>query len=438
MREIEAVNGNRRPDRPVGLAASVEEALRAEVRDELRRVLAARQVLAPSADDEALVWSLIRDRLSAHNRDALLGGGPVIDDSDGQLARRIFDDVLRYGPISRYLDDARVEEILINAPERVFLLRRGDDGVTRTELADVYFASDAEVLALVRRIIAPLGRRIDESMPAVDARLPDGSRLHAIMPPLTSGHVAVTIRKHLLRAQTMEDLIRLGTVSREAARFLSVAVQAGVNLIVCGGAASGKTTTLNCLASTLTSPGIRTVTIEDTLELKLESVLPNCIALEARAANLDRQGQVTIRDLVRHALRMSPRRIIVGEVRGSEALDMLLAMSSGHPGSMSTIHADSPQDALLRLKTYVLMGAEDLPERAVLELIAAAVQLVVFQKLAVDGTRTVESIFEVTGLEGTTIVGNELYRRERGELVWTGLRPRCEPTIRAAGLSLPW
>lgn len=415
-----------------------EAAVREEVRAELRRVLSARQALVPSADDEAMVWSLIKARIHAHNREALLTGGPVIEDADERVAQRIFDDVLRFGPISRYLDDDRVEEILINAPERVFVLTRGADGVTRTELAEVVFASDAEVLALVRRIIAPLGRRIDESSPAVDARLPDGSRLHAIMPPLTSAHVAVTIRKHLLRARTLADLIRLGTISPEAARFLSAAVQAGVNLIVCGGASSGKTTTLNCLASILTAPGIRMVTIEDTLELKLESVLPNCVALEARAANLDRQGEVTIRDLVRHALRMSPRRIIVGEVRGGEALDMLLAMSSGHPGSMSTIHADSPQDALLRLKTYVLMGAVDLPERAVLELIAAAVQLVVFQRLTEDGGRRVESIFEVTGLEGATIVGNELYRREGGALVWTGLRPRCEAAIRAAGLSLPW
>jgi pilus assembly protein CpaF len=309
--------------------------------------------------------------------------------------------------------------------------------VTRTELADAVFAADDEVLALVRRIAAPLGRRIDESSPAVDARLPDGSRLHAIMPPLTSGHVAVTIRKFLLAAQTLQDLIRLGTISPEAARFLTAAIHAGVNLLVTGGTSSGKTTTLNCLASTLTAPAQRIVSIEDTRELRLAEASPNCIALEVREANAEGQGKVTIRDLVRHALRMSPRRIVVGEVRGPEAIDMLLSQSSGQPG-MCTIHADSPKDALLRLKTYVLLGGEDIPERAALDLIVAAIQLVVHQALTPEGHRRITAIFEVTGLEGTTIVGNELYRREESELVWTGIRPRCEAQIRAAGLRLPW
>jgi pilus assembly protein CpaF len=190
------------------------------------------------------------------------------------------------------------------------------------------------------------------------------------------------------------------------------------------------------LGSLLTA--FRVVTIEDTLELKLAATLGNCVALEARPPNVEGKGEVTIRALVREALRMRPDRIVVGECRGGEALDMLLAMNSGHPGSLSTIHADSPHDALLRLKTYVLMGAVDLPERAVLELIASAIQLVIFQRRAPDGRRLVESIYEVTGLEGTTIVGNELYRRQGGELVWTGLRARCEATIRDAGLAVPW
>src|SRR5262249_32530424 len=224
----------------------------------------------------------------------------------------------------------------------------------------------------------------------------------------TSGHVAVTIRKHGLLAQTMDDLVRLGTLGAEAARLLTVAAQAGVNVLISGGTSSGKTTTLNCLASTLTSPSQRCVTIEDTRELRLAEVLPNCVALEAREANADGHGKVTIRDLVRHSLRMSPRRIIVGETRGAEALDMLLAMSSGQSG-MSTLRADNPRDALLRLKTYVLLGGEDVPERAVLDLIAAAIQLVVHQALTPEGRRRVTSIYEVTGLEGATLTGNELY-----------------------------
>lgn len=425
------------PTRPVtteSRVASIEE----EVRTALRKVLSARQALQPSDDDEMLVRSVIQEKIDAAQREALLAGRPGIVDPDGQLAQRIYDDVLRYGPISRYLDDERIEEIQVNHPQHVFLVVRGEDGTTRTVLADTVFASDEDVLAVVRRAIAPLGRRIDESSPAVDARLADGSRLHAIMPPLTSGHVAVTIRKHLLRAQTMEDLVHLGTMSAEATRFLTVALQAGVNLLVCGGTASGKTTTLNCLGSTLTSPAQRCVTIEDTRELKLAEVIPNCIALEAREANAEGQGRVTIRDLVRHALRMSPRRIIVGEVRGGEALDMLLAMSSGQDGSMSTIHSDSPQDALLRLKTYVLLGSEDVPERAALDLIAAAIQLVVHQALTPTGQRRVTSIYEVTGLDGATLTGNELYRRVGDELVWTGIRPRCAAKIHAAHLRLPW
>ncbi len=426
--------------RGLGMAAdgTAERTLREEVREELRRLLAGRGALEPSEDDRAAIWGLVKRKVALHNREAALQGLPQIDDRDDRTTKRIFDVVLRFGPISQYLDDGSVEEIEINQPERVWVVRRGTDGVTRTELADVYFESDEEVLALVRRILSPLGRRLDESSPAVDARLPDGSRLHAVMPPLTSKHVAVTIRKHLLKAQTMDDLVRLGTISPEAARFLTVAIQAGVNTMITGGAASGKTTTLNCLASTLTAPGCRIVTIEDTLELKLESVLANCVALEARAANQEGQGQVTIRDLVRHALRMRPDRIIVGECRGPEALDMLMAILSGHEGSLSTLHADSPRDALLRLKTYVLMGSEGLPELAVLELIAAGIGLVVHQRLTPSGQRLVETIFEVTGLEGTTVVGNDLYRRDGGELRWTGTRPRCEAKIRAKGLSLPW
>jgi pilus assembly protein CpaF len=436
MRPREETNGPGARVPPRVGEGTAEASLRERARTELRRRLAARSAVVPSPDDEARVWGLIKDLIAADNREAMLSGSPLLDDRGDRLTRRIYDDVLRYGPISRYLDDASTEEVMINSPTRVWIVRRDTDGITRTELTNVLFASDDDVLALVRRIIAPLGRRIDESAPAVDARLPDGSRLHAIMPPLTGGHVAVTIRKHSLRAQTLDDLVRLGTLNAEAARFLTVAVVAGVNTLICGGAASGKTTTLNCLGSLLTSS--RVVSIEDTLELKLATTLANCVALEARPPNVEGKGEVTIRALVREALRMRPDRIIVGECRGGEALDMLLAMNSGHPGSMSTIHSDSPQDALVRLKTYVLMGAVDLPERAVLELIAAAIQLVVFQRLAPDGRRLIESIYEVVGLEGSTIVGNELYRRSGGALVWTGLRARCEATIRAANLGVPW
>jgi pilus assembly protein CpaF len=436
MRATDDANGRGGRVPPRSDDGAAEAGVRDAVRAELRRWLSARAALVPSPDDETRVWGLIKDRIAAANREAMLAGAPLLDDRGDRLTRRIFDDVLRYGPITRYLDDDACEEIMINAPSRVWVQRRGADGRLRGELATVVFASDEEVVAFVRRAIAPLGRRIDHSSPMVDARLPDGSRLYAIMPPLTSGHVAVTIRKHLLRAQAVEDLVALGTLTPEAARFLSVAVLAGVNILIVGGAASGKTTSLNCLGALLTSR--RVVTIEDTLELRLGATLPNCVALEARPPNLDGKGEVTIRALVRESLRMRPERIIVGEVRGGEALDMLLAMSSGHPGSMSTLHADSPQDALLRLKTYVLMGAVDLPERAVLELIASAIQLVVFQRLAPDGCRLVEAIFEVTGLEGATIVGNDLYRRVGGALAWTGLRARCEATIRAAQLDVPW
>ena len=274
----------------------------------------------------------------------------------------------------------------------------------------------------------------------VDARLSDGSRLNAVIPPLTSGSPHVTIRKFLLRARTLDDLVALGTLTPEAGAFLQAAVQAGLNILIGGGTGSGKTTCLNALGSCVAGLDERVVTIEETAELQLEAVLPDCVALEARFPNVDGAGAIAIRSLVKNALRMRPTRIVVGEVRGAEALDMLTAMNSGHEGSMCTIHANGPREALSKLRTYALMADEALPAQAVTEMIAEAIQLVVHLRMdATTRRRQVSSIYEVTGLEGDAIAGSEIFALEDGQLRWTGIRPRRERRLVTAGYpGLEW
>jgi pilus assembly protein CpaF len=271
----------------------------------------------------------------------------------------------------------------------------------------------------------------------VDARLADGSRLNAVIPPLTSGATHVTIRKFLLRARTLDDLVTLETLTPEAAAFLEAAVRAGLNMLISGGTGSGKTTCLNALGASVSGLDERVVTIEETAELQLEPVLPDCVALQARLANVEGAGGVSIRLLVKNALRMRPTRIVVGEVRGAEALDMLTAMNSGHEGSMCTIHANGPREALSKLRTYALMAEEALPAQAVTEMIAEAIQLVVHLRMDATGRRLVSSIYEVTGLEGDAVAGSELFALEGGRLHWTGIRPRREARLLAAGYAGP-
>lgn len=408
-----------------------ERLLREEVREELRRVLDIDALAEPGPAEVERVRRVIAGRIDAWNRRAASAGEPPLADPDG-LARRILDEILGLGPLQPLLDDPSVEEIIVNGPHRVFAIEGG-----KKRLTDVLFEDDEELLRLVRRAVGRLGRRLDETSPMVDARLPDGSRLHAVIPPLTSRWTHVTIRKFLLRARTLDDLVALGTLTPEAASFLEAAVQSGLNILISGGTGSGKTTCLNALGASIAGAHERVVTIEETAELQLEAMLPDCVGLQARLPNVEGVGSVSIRSLVKNALRMRPTRIIVGEVRGAEALDMLSAMNSGHEGSMCTIHANGPRQALSKLRTYALMAEEALPARSVTEMIAEAIDLVVHLRLeALSGRRLVASIYEVTGMEEEAVSGSELFALSGGGLRWTGIRPRfCD---RLDGAGLPW
>ena len=408
-----------------------ERAIRAEVQAELRRVLDVDALLAPGPAEFDEARRLVSERIVVAGRRAATLGEPPLPDAEA-LARRILDDLLGLGPLQQLLDDPTVEEIIVNGPQRVFAIAGG-----RKRLTDIVFEDDEQLLQLVRRAIGPLGRRLDETSPMVDARLADGSRLNAVIPPLTSGATHVTIRKFLLRARTLDDLVTLETLTPEAAAFLEAAVRAGLNMLIAGGTGSGKTTCLNALGASISGLDERVVTIEETAELQLEPVLPDCVALQARPASVEGAGGVSIRSLVKNALRMRPTRIVVGEVRGAEALDMLTAMNSGHEGSMCTIHANGPREALSKLRTYALMAEEALPAQAITEMIAEAIQLVVHLRMDTSGRRLVSSIYEVTGLEGDAVAGSELFAREGGRLRWTGIRPRREARLLSVGYAGP-
>ena len=408
-----------------------ERALRDGVREELGRALDPEALLRPGPEERREAERLVRERIAAENRrQAALGAPPLAEPE--RLTRRILDELLGLGPLQPLLDDPAVEEIIVNGPERVFAISSGEK-----RLSEVVFESDEELLALLRRAIGPLGRRLDETSPMVDARLEDGSRLNAVIPPLAQGGTHATIRKFVLRARTLEDLVGLGVLSPEAASFLEAAVRAGLNMLIAGGTGSGKTTCLNALGACVSGLTERLVTIEETAELQLGPVLPDCVALQARPPNLEGVGGIPIRALVKNALRMRPTRIVVGEVRGAEALDMLTAMNSGHQGSMCTIHANGPREALTKLRTYALMAEEALPARAVTEMIAEAVELVVHLRMEPSGRRLVSSVYEVTGLEGEAVSGTELFSLEEGRLRWSGIRSRRSPRLEAAGYAGP-
>ncbi|MDD4101614.1 MAG: ATPase, T2SS/T4P/T4SS family [Kiritimatiellae bacterium] len=328
-----------------------------------------------------------------------------------RLGKEIYDEAMRLGPLEDFLDDESITEIMVNGPNQVYVEREG-----RLELTGQTFMDDDSVLSVIERIVAPIGRRIDESQPYVDARLPDGSRVNAIIAPLSLIGPCVTIRKFAKQALTSEKLIELGTWTRNAAEFLRLCVMMRKNMVVAGGTGSGKTTLLNVLSSFIPSTD-RILTIEDAAELRL--VQPHVIRLEARPPNIEGRGAITIRDLMRNSLRMRPDRIIVGECRGGEALDMLQAMNTGHDGSLTTVHANSPRDVISRLETMVLMSGMELPSRAIREQIASAIDVVVHESRMSDGSRKVVCISEVVGLEGQQIVMQDIF-----EFVQTGLDQR--------------
>ena len=355
-----------------------------------------------------------------------------------ELLDQVVADILGFGPLEPLLKDDTITEILVNGPDQVYIERNG-----RLTESDIKFRDAQEVLRIVDRIVAPLGRRVDESSPMVDARLPDGSRVNVIVPPLSLVGPCISIRKFAKTVHGVEDMIRLGSLTKELADFLRACVIARLNIVISGGTSSGKTTLLNVLSSFLPSHE-RIVTIEDAAELKLQQ--RHVVRLEARPPNVEGRGQVTIRQLVANALRMRPDRIVVGEVRGGEALDMLQAMNTGHDGSLTTAHSNSPRDTLHRVETMVLMAGMDLPLRAVREQIASAFDLIVHAGRLVDGSRKVLQVSEVQGMEGDIIVMQDIFRfvqtgvvegKVQGHFAATGVRPKFAEQIEAAGIPVP-
>jgi len=363
---------------------------------------------------------------------------PMSRTDRGALFEQIVADVLGYGPIEPFLRDESVTEILVNGPDLIFIERSGI-----LEETDVRFRDTDEVMHVIDRIVTPLGRRIDESSPMVDARLPDGSRVNIIIPPLALDGPTISIRKFARAIFDPEDLIRLNTMTRDMTNFLQACVQARMNIVVSGGTSTGKTTVLNALSSFLPAKE-RIVTIEDSAELQLNQ--RHVVRLESRPPNVEGKGQVTIRQLVINSLRMRPDRIVVGEVRGGEALDMLQAMNTGHDGSITTAHSNTPRDTLSRIATMSLMAGMDLPLRAIREQIASAFDLVVHLNRLADGSRKIVKITEVQGMEGDVIVMQDIFsfiqtgfRKGRVEGYFTahGIRPKFMAKVEASGIKLP-
>jgi pilus assembly protein CpaF len=364
---------------------------------------------------------------------------PLSPEDRRRLIHEITDEVLGHGPLQPYLDDPAVSEIMVNGPDSVYVERNGR--ISRTTAS---FADEQHLRQVIERIVSRVGRRIDESSPLVDARLADGSRVNAVIPPLAFSGSTLTIRKFSRDPFQVADLISFGTMSPEMAELLRACVEARLNIVVSGGTGTGKTTLLNVLSSFIPE-NERIITIEDAVELELQQ--EHVVRLESRPANIEGKGEITIRDLVRNSLRMRPDRIVVGEVRGGESLDMLQAMNTGHDGSLSTVHANTPRDAIARLETLVLMAGLDLPLRAVREQVASAVDVIVQISRLRDGTRRVTHVTEVQGLEGDTVTlqdaflfdysaGTDLNGRFLGRAVPTGVRPRFTERFAELGINL--
>jgi len=372
--------------------------------DELAEALRAR--LIESARADSLRGGALADGLEAEVRALVEREAAVLDEPDrAELCRRVLRLATGLGPLEPLLADPSVDEVMVNGPGSVWVERRG-----RIEPAAVAFAGETELMHAIERILAPLGRRVDEASPLCDARLADGSRVNVVIPPLALSGPCLTIRRFRRQGFSLSDLVDNGTLPAELAEFLGRCVHARASILVSGGTGSGKTTTLGALSGALPEAE-RIVTIEDAAELRLRQ--PHVVRLEARPPNLEGRGEVTIRQLVRNALRMRPDRIVVGEVRGGEALDMLMALNTGHEGSLTTVHANSPPDALRRVETLALMAGVGLPHAAVREQLASALQLVLHQARGQDGRRRIESVAEVVRL-GDAAGTRELYTRGGG------------------------
>lgn len=355
-----------------------------------------------------------------------------------QLFRDILNDLIGFGPIQSLLDDPEINEVMVNHANKVYIERQG-----KLIETSVKFDGDAHIMRIIERIISPLGRRVDTDSPMVDARLPDGSRVNAVIPPVALDGPMLTIRKFSKIRFTIDQLIEFDTLTRTMADFLKACVMGRLNIVVSGGTGSGKTSLLNVLSSFIPETE-RVVTIEDSAELRLDQ--DHVVRMESRPPDIDGRGQVTIRDMVRNSLRMRPDRIIVGECRGGEALDMLQAMNTGHDGSLTTLHANSPRDALMRLETMVLMAGMELPLKVIRQQVASAVDLVIHQSRLKNGPRKITAISEVAGMEGDTIVMSDIFKFEQtgvspeGEVLGyfrpTGIRPMFSPRLEAVGYRL--
>ncbi|MRX43311.1 CpaF family protein [Agromyces kandeliae] len=396
--------GNRLND-----SSMTEEKLHALARAELGQIVATEQTALTSAERNRLI-----DEISA--------------------------DVLGYGPLEPLLDDPTITEVMVNRHDQIYVERSG-----RLQESSLRFTSEAQLRRVIDRIVSRVGRRIDESSPLVDARLEDGSRVNAIIPPLAVNGPSLTVRKFAQTPYTVEDLVSFGTMSREMATVLDAAVRGRLNILVSGGTGTGKTTLLNVLSAFIPTSE-RIITIEDAVELQLQQ--DHVVRLESRPSNIEGRGEVTIRDLVRNSLRMRPDRIVIGEVRGGESLDMLQAMNTGHEGSISTIHANSPRDAISRMETLVLMAGMDLPLRAIREQIASALDIIIQIGRLKDGTRRITHVTEVQGMEGDIVTlqdaftfdysaGIDEHGRFRGHAAATGVRPRFAEHLADVGIPLP-
>jgi pilus assembly protein CpaF len=395
--------------------------------------------LGPQLYNVTMDPSELRERVVGDIRTHLAGETGIARDDRLRLEEEIADDILGHGPLERLLADDSITEVMVNGPYDIWIERQG-----RLSRAPVRFNDDSHLRRIINKMVAQVGRRIDESSPMVDARLPDGSRVNAIIPPLSLSGPLVTIRKFSRRRLDMDDMIRLGTLSTETVEFLQRAIQAQLNILISGGTGTGKTTLLNSMSTAIPETE-RIVTIEDAAELRLNQ--EHVLRLEARPRNIEGEGEVSIRELVRNSLRMRPDRILVGEVRGAEALDMLQAMNTGHDGSLSTVHANSPRDALARIETMVLMAGFELPVRAIRQQVASAVDLIVHLERFEDGSRHVTAITEVQGMESDVITLQDLFDYEIdevnrdgvvvGKLRPTGLRPAFMRKFEKRGVNLP-
>jgi pilus assembly protein CpaF len=395
--------------------------------------------LGPQLYQQDMDPAALHSRVVAVIRSELADEQGLSRDDRERLTEEISDDTLGHGPLEKLLADPSVSEIMVNGPREVWIERDG-----RLELTAMRFTDDSHLRRIINKIVAQVGRRIDEASPMVDARLPDGSRVNAVIPPLSLSGPLVTIRKFTQNRLSLKDFVKLGTLTPEAIEFLDRCVTAELNILVSGGTGSGKTTLLNAM-STAIPDGDRIVTIEDAAELRLNQ--RHVLRLESRPPNIEGEGAVSIRDLVRNALRMRPDRIIVGEVRGAEALDMLQAMNTGHDGSLTTLHANTPRDALARVETMVLMAGFDLPVRAIRQQVASALDLIIHLERLQDGSRRVTAITEVQRMESDVITLQDIYEFKidgvgangsvRGHLNATGLRPSFLHKFEKHGLSLP-